>query len=170
MRIIDWSSDVGSTDYGVAGVNGLGDFYAGDARQAFADVDDKGLQQQFADASAKAAKAMHDLGAWLASQKASANTDFALGPERFSKMLSATEGVDIPLDQLEAIGKADLAKNQAALKQACAQFAPGATIVACTAKMKANKPPEGPVAAARKQIPELRDFVVSHDKIGRANV
>src|SRR3546814_19126683 len=106
---------------------------------------------------------MHDLGAWLASQKASANTDFALGPERFSKMLSATEGVDIPLDQLEAIGKADLAKNQAALKQACAQFAPGATIVACTAKMKANKPPEGPVAAARKQIPELRDFVVSHD-------
>src|SRR3546814_16856374 len=29
--------------------------------------------------------------------------------------------------------------------------------------MKANKPPEGPVAAARKQIPELRDFVVSHD-------
>src|SRR3546814_19974515 len=106
---------------------------------------------------------MHDLGAWLASQKASANTDFALGPERFSKMLSTTEGVDIPLDQLEAIGKADLAKNQAALKQACAQFAPGATIVACTATMKANKPPEGPVAAARTQIPELRDFVVSHD-------
>src|SRR3546814_6008284 len=106
---------------------------------------------------------MHDLGAWLASQKASANTDFALGPERFSKMLSATEGVDIPLDQLEAIGKADLAKNQAALQQACAQFAPGATIVACTAKMKANKPPEGTVAAPRKQIPELRDFVVSPD-------
>src|SRR3546814_7020334 len=50
-------------DYGVAGFNGLGDFYAGDARQAFADVDDKGLQQQFADASAKAAKAMHDLAA-----------------------------------------------------------------------------------------------------------
>ncbi|MCM8732104.1 DUF885 domain-containing protein [Hephaestia sp. GCM10023244] len=150
-------------DYGVAGFNGLGDFYAGDARQAFADVDDKRLQQQFADASARAAKAMHDLGAWLASQKASANTGFALGPERFSKMLRATEGVDIPLDQLEAIGKADLAKNQVALKQACAQFAPGATIVACTAKMKANKPPEGPVAAARKQIPELRDFVVSHD-------
>src|SRR3546814_6481044 len=121
MRIIDWSSDVGSSDLGAAGYNGLGGFYAGDARQAFADGDDKGLQQQFADASAKAAKAMHDLGAWLASQKASANTDFALGPERFSKMLSATEGVDIPLDQLEAIGKADLAKNQAALKQACAQ-------------------------------------------------
>src|SRR3546814_3204840 len=56
-------------DYGVAGFNGLGDFYAGDARQAFADVDDKGLQQQFADASAKAAKAMHDIGAWLRSEE-----------------------------------------------------------------------------------------------------
>src|SRR3546814_12658012 len=94
---------------------------------------------------------MHDLGAWLASQKASANTDFALGPERFSKMLSATEGVDIPLDQLEAIGKADLAKNQAALKQAFAHFAPCSTIVACTAKMNDNKPPEGPLDAAPKQ-------------------
>src|SRR3546814_15250707 len=115
-------------DYGVAGFNGLGDFYAGDARQAFADVDDKGLQQQFADASAKAAKAMHDLGARLASQKASANPDFALGPERFSKMLSATEGLDIPLDQLEALGTDAHAKNPAAMKQDMRPTPPGRTL------------------------------------------
>src|SRR3546814_16170323 len=108
MRISDWSSDVCSSDllktpmpksfidYGVAGFNGLGDFYAGDARQAFADVDDKGLQQQFADASATAAKAMHDLGAWLASQKASAHTDFAPGPDRFPTMLLGPHGSNIP--------------------------------------------------------------------------
>src|SRR3546814_20964210 len=138
MRIIDWSSDVGSSDLGAAGYNGLGGFYAGDARQAFADGDDKGLQQQFADASAKTAKALHDLGAWLASQKASANTDFALGPARFSKMLSATEGVDIPLDQLAPIGKADLAKTPAALKQASPHYAPRATRVAGPAKTKTN--------------------------------
>ena len=46
-------------------------------------------------------------------------------------MLAETEGVDTPLDQLEAAGKADLAKNQDALKQACAKYAPKKTIQAC---------------------------------------
>ena len=152
-------------EYGVAGFGGFADFYAGGAREAFADVDDSALQKQFADASAKASKAMRDLATWLASQRPGATTDFALGPQLFSKMLSATEGVNISLDELEAIGRADLEKNQAALKQACAKYTPGATIQACTEKMQADKPAGGPVVAARKQIPELRDFVVSHDLV-----
>jgi len=153
-------------NYGVAAFNGFADFYAHDARQAFAQVKDSALQQQFAASSAKASKAMRDIATWLADQKPTATTDFALGAARFSRMLAATEDVDTPLDQLEAIGKADLAKNQAALKQACAQFAPGATIEACAKKMQADKPDGGPVDAARRQIPMLKQFVVSHDLVG----
>ena len=54
-------------------------------------------------------------------------------------MLADTEMVDVPLDQLEAIGKRDLARNQAALKDACAKYAPGATIEACTKKMQGRQ-------------------------------
>ena len=39
-----------------------------------------------------------------------------------------------------------LERNQAALKQACAQFAPGATVPECFEKMSANKPRGGAVA------------------------
>jgi len=152
-------------DYGVAAFNGFADFYANDAKQAFTGIHDQALQQQFAASSAKASKAMRDIATWLASQKPTATTDFALGAARFSRMLAATEDVDTPLDQLEAIGKADLAKNQAALKQACAQFAPGATIEDCAKKMQADKPEGGPVEAARRQIPMLKQFVISHDLV-----
>jgi uncharacterized protein (DUF885 family) len=42
-------------------------------------------------------------------------------------------------------------------------FAPGATIPACMDKMNANKPEGGPVAEARRQIPELTAFVTAND-------
>jgi hypothetical protein len=152
-------------DYGVAGFGGFADYYAGDARAAFADVKDPALQAQFRDSSAKAAAAMAGLRDWLKAQKSTATQDFALGPAKFSRMLEATELVSIPPADLERVARADLARNQGAVKEACAQFAPGATIPACFAKMNADKPAGGPVAAATRQIPDLTSFVKSHDLV-----
>ena len=71
----------------------------------------------------------------------------------------------IPLDQLEAVARADLARNQAAVKQACATFAPRKSIEACFAKMNAHKPRVGPVEEAREQIPGLTAFVREKDLV-----
>ncbi|MEO1967409.1 MAG: DUF885 domain-containing protein [Sphingomonadaceae bacterium] len=151
--------------YGIAAFGGFADYYKGDARTAFADVQDPALQAQFKDASTKASAAMASLADWMKGQQASATQDFALGPARFSKMLKDTELVDIPLDQLEKVARDDLARNQAALKNACDQYAPGKSIPDCIAKMAADKPADGPVAEARRQIPELTAFVKSHDLV-----
>ncbi|WP_374139793.1 DUF885 domain-containing protein [Sphingomonas sp. 32-62-10] len=152
-------------NYGVAGFNGFADFYAGDAKKAFASVNDPALQKEFDTASQAAATAMREIGTWLESQRTTATQDFALGADRFARMLAATEGVNTPLAELEAIGMADLKRNQDAFAEACAKFAPGATIEACTAKMNANKPEGGPVAEARRQIPMLRAFVIDKDLV-----
>ncbi len=152
-------------NFGAAAFNGFADYYTGDAKAAFASVKDPALQAQFDTAAAAASKSMKALGAWLESQRATATQDFALGPDRFARMIRATEGVDTPLATLTAVGQADLKRNQAALAEACAKFAPGATIPACMARMNANKPVGGPVAAARLQIPTLRKFVVDHDLV-----
>ncbi|MBY0283070.1 MAG: DUF885 domain-containing protein [Sphingomonas sp.] len=146
-------------NYGVNAFKGFADFYAGDARKAFADVQDADLQQRFAASSAKAAAAMKGIADWLESERPKATTDFALGAERFQRMLWATEMVDVPLAALERIGEADLKANQDALADACTLFLPGQSITACIAKMNANKPVGGPVAEARRQIPMLRAFV-----------
>ena len=153
-------------NYGVAAFNGFADYYTGDAKKAFAEVKSPALQEEFDKAATVAAKAMHDLAAHLEAQRPTATQDFALGAERFSRMIKQTEGVDVPLATLEAAGKADLARNQKALAEACGQFAPNATIPACMAKMNANKPANNdPVAEARKQIPELRAFVLANDVV-----
>jgi uncharacterized protein (DUF885 family) len=148
--------------YGVTAFGGLADFYGTDGKQAFAEVHDAALQRAYDEAAKPAAAAMRGLADWMKAGQGSATQDFALGPERFSRMLAATEDVHTPLDQLEAIGRADLARNTAALKAACASYLPGATLKACTEKAAADKPADGPVAAARLQVPMLRDFVTSH--------
>ncbi|GAA4777361.1 DUF885 domain-containing protein [Stakelama sediminis] len=145
--------------YGIAAFGGFADYYSNDAKAAFADVKDPALQQQFDQASAAASKAMLGLQQWFQQNQATATQNFALGPERFARMLKSTEMVDVPLDKLQKIGEVDLKRNQQALKAACDQYDPGKTIQECVAKMQADKPKGGPVEAARKQIPMLRKFV-----------
>ncbi|RZF66122.1 DUF885 domain-containing protein [Sphingomonas populi] len=151
-------------DFGTAAFKGFADYYSNDAKKAFAGVKSPALQDEYAKTSAAATKAMNDLAAWLESQRPTATQGFALGADRFSRMLSMTEGVDVPLDTLEAAGKADLERNRKALVAACADYAPGATVPACMTKANADKPANNdPVAEARKQIPELRAFVLAND-------
>ncbi|MBX9795588.1 DUF885 domain-containing protein [Sphingomonas sp.] len=151
--------------YGVNAFKGFAEFYAGGAREAFADVKDAALQAEFKQVSGDAAKAMADIAAWIESQWPTATQDFALGAERFQRMLAATEAVDMPLPELLKLGEADLKKNQDQLRAACGQFAPGKTVPECIAKMNANKPEGGPVAEARRQLPMLRAFIERKDLV-----
>ncbi len=151
--------------YGVSAFSGFAAYYRGDARTAFSDVKDPALQAQFHTASESAGKAMADLANWLQAQQSTATQDFALGPEKFARMLKATEAVDTPLNELVAIGRADLARNRAALQQACAAFTPGKSVQQCFARLNNDKPAEGPVVAATKQIPYLTAFIQAKDLV-----
>ncbi len=152
-------------DYGIAGFNGFADYYRGDATAAFAAVDDAALQTELAAVVETAASAMTDAAEWLESQRASGTQNFALGPERFARLLEQTEGVTVPLDTLEAIGRADLERNQQALRSACAEFAPEAALGDCMRRMDAVKSPLGPVAEARTQLPMLKQFLLDTDLV-----
>ncbi|PHR20856.1 MAG: DUF885 domain-containing protein [Sphingopyxis sp.] len=147
---------------GQAGFGGFADYYTGDAKSAFAEVKDADLQRQFDVAAAAAAAAMKDLAGHIGSVPATKD-GYALGAEKFAAMLSKTEGVNISLAELEAIGRADLKRNQNALAEACSEFAPGASIGDCMAKMASDKPADGPVEEARLQLPGLRAFLVEKD-------
>jgi hypothetical protein len=80
-------------------------------------------------------------------------------------MIYDTERVDVSLEELEAIGWADLKRNQAALADACNEFLPGEPIVDCFAKMADRKAPGGAVEGARVQLGELREFLVEQDLV-----
>jgi uncharacterized protein (DUF885 family) len=150
-------------DYGVAGLGGLAQFYRSDVPQAFAEVSDAGLQNELKAAIEPAAKALEEVSRWLGSQRAKATDAYALGADRFATMLRMTEGVTTPLDRLEALGRADLERNSAALANACKRYAANATIDACIAKMNADKPEGGAVEGAREQLADIKQFLIEKE-------
>jgi hypothetical protein len=147
--------DLGSNIFG-----GYATFFADTVPAIFAEVKDAALQARFKAANAGAVKATRDMADWFAAQKPRATQDFALGAEKFSKMLAATERVDMPLDQLKAIGEADLARNLASLRAACELYAAGKPLPDCIAKASADKPQGGAVEGARAQLANLKKFLV----------
>ena len=152
-------------DVGVNSFAGYASFFKTDVPGIFAAVKDDALQARFKASNAAAIKASQDLADWLKAQRPHATQDFALGAEKFTKMLHATELVDLPLDRLKAIGESDLARNLAALKSACDTFAPGKSLKECVAKEAADKPVGGAVEGARKQLASLRQFIVDKNLV-----
>ena len=149
--------DIGHTRFG-----GLATYLRDDVPAVFSEVQDEALQEEFAEANAAAASAFAALDEWLLAQRPEQTEDFALGSELFREMLWATERVDVPLEELEAVGRRDLDRNRQALAEACASFAPGKSIVECFELMAENKPEGGAVEAARRQLDDLEAFLRQH--------
>ncbi len=150
---------------GIDAFAGYSSYFRDDVPAVWADVEDEHLQRAFIRANAEAVKAMQDMADWLKSNLETATEDFALGPELFKQMLWDTERVDISLEELETIGRADLARNLRNLNEACAEFAPGVSIQDCFSRMSSNKPKNGSVEAARDQLEEIRKFIVQQDLV-----
>ncbi len=145
---------------GVSAFNGFADFYEHEAPATFASVTDAALQSDLKQASTAAASAMHELGSWLDAQRSAATGSFALGAEKFATMIRMTEQVTTPLAELEAVGRADLDRNLAALRDACAKYAPGKSVAVCFGKMNEDKPTGGAVEGARQQLAGLKQFLL----------
>ncbi|MGB8715190.1 MAG: DUF885 domain-containing protein [Rhodanobacteraceae bacterium] len=150
---------------GTNSFGGFASFFRNDVPAIFADVKDEALQARFKASNAAAVKATQDMSDWFKAQKPHATQDFALGAKKFRQMLRMTEMVDIPLEKLKAIGEADLARNLAALKDACNEYAPGKTLRQCVDKEAADKPQGGAVDGARKQLSGLRQFIIDKDLV-----
>jgi hypothetical protein len=152
-------------EYGANAFGGYADFFAGDVKAVYAAVIDRRLQAEFDEARREASRAMRGLADWLTAQRPQATQEFAMGPGLFARMLEATEQVTVPLDRLEAIGRADMERNRAALRDACAKLLPGLSLRACVDKVGAHKAAGGAVEGARRQLPELKAFITQHDLV-----
>lgn len=151
--------------YASAAFHGYATYYSSDIQPVFASVNDPALQQQLSAAITNATTAMNNLATWVDSNAASANQNFALGSTRFAQMLATNEAVTTPIADLLSIGQADLVRNQNALVAACNLYAPGQSVTNCVISASGQQAPDGNVAAATRQIGELRDFVVANDLV-----
>ena len=147
-------------ELGEMSFRGLAGYFESDVPPVFARIEDPDLQAAFRQANAEAAAAAKELGDWFHDQIGSAREEgFAIGSDLFLRMLRDTEQVDVSLSDLEEAGRRELERNLSALREACAEYAPGVSVEECLARVQAEKPPEGPVGAARRQLAGLRRFV-----------
>lgn len=147
-------------------IGGLADFYEQDIPKVFAPALHGQRGAEFAAANAAAIAAVKEFGAWLDSrEKTAPESGFALGPEKFITMVRETEGVDITLPELEAIGQKDLDRNWRALEAACAQYAPGKSVAEATALAFSHKPEGDVLRVATDELADLRKFIVAHDLV-----
>ncbi len=144
-------------------LGGMVEYLGTTVPEVFVPVDDAQLQRRFKAANDAAIDAIKQSVDWLEGLKVTATSDYALGEERFLKMLRTGQGVDITLAELKAAGQRNLESNLQALHEACGDFAPGASTKDCVAKAQDRKPPEGAVGGARRQLPMLKKFVVDND-------
>ena len=146
-------------DIGRARMGGMVSYLEQDVPMAFDSVRDSVTRREFASANAAAVLALKEIDTWLATEQKRGTNGFAIGPELFRDMLRSTERVELPLDSLEAQGRADLERNLASLRTACREYARGLPLRKCVEKMNAHKPAGGAVAAARMQLDTLEAFV-----------
>ena len=127
-------------DIGMHTFGPLSEFLNTDVVKVFAAVTDPALRAEFDKQNAAAAAALADLQKHMEYLRATQTDTFAMGPELFAKMIYANERVDTPLAELEQIGLSDLKRNQVALKEACAKFAPGKSLKQCTGRPPPTSP------------------------------
>ena len=110
----------------IRNANGAAEFLEGDVVTAFHDVSDAALQAQFRASTKLAGRAVCDYAGFLKTKLPKADQNFALGRERYRKLL-AGELVTLPPDALLDLGTRELRREQERFAAAGAQLTPAAS-------------------------------------------
>jgi len=153
-------------EVGVRLAKGMLSFLKDDLSQAPAGLA-PALRAEFEAASREAVGAMEQAAAWLANDLIPrATADYALGPDRFVRMLWLGEAVDLSLERLREVAEVDLARNKAAYVEAAARIGLGKDPHGVIAAGMRNHPsPANLVAEARRMVDDLRRYVVERQVV-----
>ncbi|HEX4504691.1 MAG TPA: DUF885 family protein, partial [Alphaproteobacteria bacterium] len=153
-------------DVALENIDGAVGFFESSVPEAFKPVADKALQKQLADVNAKALTALKDYRDWLKSIQPAANGSYALGAEKYSRKLAYEEMVDMPLDQVLAVGEAQLKKDQAAFVAAAQKIDPSKSPDQVAAELIKDHPTaETLIPMARDQLVAMRKFIVDRNLV-----
>ena len=142
---------------------GSADFLRKNLVEAIADLKDERLRSDFLESNRKAAAALTDYAGWLERERLpKATADFALGEEKFSRMLKETELVDLPPEKILEIGLDQLAKEQKIFADAATKIDPDKSPEEVFKQMQSEHPTaESLLADINKNLESIRKFVVT---------
>ena len=150
-------------ELGIQIARGSADFMRKNLVEAVKDLKDDRIKAEFQDANRKAAAALTDYAAWLEREKLpKASADFALGEEKYHRMLAETEMVDLPPDKVLELGLAKLKEEQDAFTAAARTIDPDKPALEVFQQIQSEHPtPESLVPDVAKNLEGIRKYVSS---------
>ena len=142
---------------------GASDFLKKSLPPAVAGVKDEQVRIAFENANRKAAHAVNDYATWLEREKLSkASVNFALGEEKFRRLLAQTELVDLPPQKILEIGMAQLKAEQEAFADAAQKIDPSKSPVEVFRQIQSEHPtPQNLIPGVSKDLDKIRKYVVN---------
>jgi uncharacterized protein (DUF885 family) len=140
------------------------DFLKKDLVAAVATIKDDQLRAAFQETNRKAAGALVDFAAWLEREKLlKASLDFALGEEKFRRLLAQTELVDLPPQRILETGMEQLKAEQEAFAETAKKIDPNKSPVEVFRQIQSEHPaPENLIPDVAKDLDKIRKYVTSH--------
>ncbi len=142
---------------------GNADFLTHDLVDAVKDVKDDALQAEFKTVNDKAAAELLAFADWLTKERLPKADDkgFALGEEKYRKLLAASKAIDLPPEKLLALGLAELKREQGMFAAAAAVISPGKPPTEVFKDIQRDHPTaEALVSDTTKHLENIRRFMV----------
>ena len=149
------------TEIALEQMPGMIDFFRKDVPGAFAEVKDAQLVAEFQRSNMAVIDALRKYQIFLHDDLLPISQgDFRIGAENYRKKLLDDEMVDIPLDRLQAMGYADLRRNQQRLKETAEQIDPKHSPREVLAELGKDHPaPDYLLQSFRDILGSLRQFI-----------
>ncbi len=143
---------------------GSADFLKKNLVAAIADLKDERVRGEFQNSNRKAAAVLTDYAAWLERDKLpKASPDFALGGEKFQRLLAETELVDLLPEKILEIGMTQLKAEQNSFAEAAKKIDPNRSPVEIFKQIQSEHPtPEGLLPDIAKDLEQIRKYVIGH--------
>ncbi|HEX7286813.1 MAG TPA: DUF885 domain-containing protein [Candidatus Angelobacter sp.] len=151
-------------DVALEQIPGIIGFFKSDVPEAFKEVKDAALLEEFQAANQRVMAELKQYQQWLEKDlKPTAHGDFRIGAENYRKKLLYNEMVDMPLDKLLEIGMADLRRNQQQFKEVAAKIDPKKTPQQILSELENDHPaPDKLLQTFRDTLGGLRDYLDQH--------
>ena len=142
---------------------GSADFLRKNLVEAVRDLKDDRIKAEFLDANRKAAAALTDYAGWLEREKLpKASVDFALGAEKYHRMLAETELVDLPPETLLELGMAKLKEEQDSFAAAARTVDPDKPAIEVFKQVQSEHPTaENLIPDVARNLEQIRKYVVA---------
>ena len=142
---------------------GSADFLRKNLVEIVAELKDERVRTELLESNRKAAAALSDYAAWLEREKLpNASPDFALGEEKFRRLLAETELVDLPPQKILEIGLTQLRKEQKAFAEAAKKIDSGKSPAEVFKQIQSEHPtPESLLPDIGKDLEQIRKFVTT---------